>query len=99
MVIIVFRSRLRTEYLDEFRPLAQRMLEIAEALPGFISSRDYRDASSESCSVIEFDSLENLETWRKHPEHLEAQRLGRDRFYSEYTLQITQSVRESRFER
>ena len=99
MVFIIFRSRLRPEYTDEFRPLAQRMGEIAEGMPGFISSRDYRDASGETCSVIEFESLEHLEAWRKHPEHLEAQRLGRDRFYSEYTLQITQAVRESRFER
>jgi len=99
MVVVIFRSRLRPEYADEFRPLARRMLEIAESMPGFISSRDYRDASGESCSVIEFESPELLQAWREHPEHLEAQRLGRERFYDAYTLQITQPIRESRFER
>ena len=37
MVISIFRSRLRPENAGEFGELAARMLELAEAMPGFIA--------------------------------------------------------------
>ena len=97
MVITVFRSRLRSEHTDDFQRLADRMLQIAQSMPGFISYKVYAADDGERCSIIEFESLEHLQAWREHPEHREAQRLGRERFYEEYTLQIGEPTRESRF--
>lgn len=99
MVLTVFRSRLRSEHAVEFQRLADRMLQIARSMPGFISYKVYADAEGERCSIIEFESPELLQAWREHPEHREAQRLGRERFYDEYTLQIGELARESRFKR
>jgi heme-degrading monooxygenase HmoA len=99
MVIAVFRSRLRSEHADEFQRLADRMLQIAQSMPGFISYKVYAAADGERCSIIEFESPELLRAWREHPEHREAQRLGRARFYDGYTLQVSEPARESRFER
>jgi heme-degrading monooxygenase HmoA len=99
MVIAVFRSRLRSEHANEFQRLADRMLQIAQSMPGFISYKVYAAADGERCSIIEFESPELLQAWREHPEHREAQRLGRERFYEEYTLQVSEPARESRFNR
>jgi heme-degrading monooxygenase HmoA len=99
MVIAVFRSRLRSEHADEFQRLAGRMLQIAQSMPGFISYKVFAAADGERCSIIEFASPELLQAWREHPEHREAQRLGRERFYEEYTLQVSDAARESRFKR
>ena len=99
MVITVFRSRLRLEHADEFQDLAAKMLELAESMPGFISHKIYSAEDGERCSIIEFESPEHLRAWREHPEHREAQRLGRERFYSEYSLHIAEPTRESRFPR
>ena len=35
-------------------------------------------------SIVEFESHETAAAWRKHPEHLEVQRIGRERLYAEY---------------
>ena len=99
MVIAVFRSRLRSEHAEEFQRLAERMLEIARSMPGFVSYKVYAAADGERCSIIEFESPELLRAWREHPEHREAQRLGRERFYEAYTLQVGEPARESRFRR
>ncbi len=99
MVITVFRSRLRPEHADEFQDLAAKMLELAESMPGFISHKIYSAEDGERCSIIEFESPDHLRAWRVHPEHLEAQRLGRERFYSEYSLHVAEPTRESRFPR
>jgi heme-degrading monooxygenase HmoA len=99
MVITVFRSRLRSEHADEFQRLADRMLQIAQSMPGFVSYKVYAAPDGERCSIIEFESPELLKAWREHPEHREAQRLGRELFYEEYTLQVGEPARESRFKR
>lgn len=99
MVIVVFRSRLRAEHADEFHDLAGQMLELAESMPGFISYTSFRSEDGERCSIIELESDEHLRAWREHPEHRAAQQTGRERFYEEYTLHVTEPVRESRFQR
>ena len=97
MVLVVFRSRLRPEIGPEFSLLADRMLKRAEAMPGFVSYTTFLASDDERCSLIEFESAEQLLAWRTHPDHTEAQRIGRERYYSEYSLQICDPARESRF--
>jgi heme-degrading monooxygenase HmoA len=99
MVLVVFRSRLLAEHAPEFHALAERMLSLAREMPGFVSYRSYLSEDGERASLIEFESAEHLHAWRTHPEHAEAMRIGRERFYSEYLLQVSDPVRESRFVR
>jgi heme-degrading monooxygenase HmoA len=99
MVITVFRSKLRTDNTEEFQRLVDRMMEIATSMPGFVSYKVYRADDGERCSIIEFDTAEHLLAWRNHPEHVEAQKLGRQRYYQEYSLVVAEPSRESRFER
>ena len=98
MVVTVFRSRLLDENAAEFLELADRMLELAQSMPGFISYKVYKSEDGERCSIIEFESAEHLRAWREQPEHREAMQIGRERFYAEYTLQVAEPGRESRFE-
>jgi len=99
MVLVVFRSRIRAENAEEFLALAAELLEIAESMPGFVAYKNFRSDDGERCSVIEFESVEHLRGWREHPEHRLAQRIGRERFYTEYSLHVAEPTRESRFER
>ena len=99
MVITVFRSRLRSENSDEFYQLADEMMKLAEAMPGFISYKVYVSEDGERCSIVEFESHEQLLAWRNLPEHRKAQEIGRERYYEEYTLHVTDPIRESRFRR
>ena len=99
MVVTVFRSRLRDENAAEFLELADQMLELAQSMPGFISYKVYRSEDDERCSIIEFESAEQLQAWRQLPEHQQAMRTGRERFYLEYSLHIAEPTRSSKFER
>jgi heme-degrading monooxygenase HmoA len=99
MVLAVFRSRLRAEHAEEFHALADRMMALATAMPGFVSYRVYVAEDGERASLIEFETAEQLRAWREHPEHRAAQERGRERFYEEYTLLVGEPVRESRFRR
>lgn len=96
-MIVIFRSRLRPEHHAEYEQLAPRIEQLARSMPGFVSLDSYTDSSGKRVSIIEFASEETLRAWRDHPEHLEAQRLGRERFYSEYSLEVCDRRRESTF--
>jgi len=94
MVVIVFRSRLRPDVdPSPLEPVGARLYELARAMPGFISYKDFAAADGESVSIVEFESVETLEAWRRHPEHVEAQRLGREHYFAEYQIQVCTPLR------
>jgi len=94
-VLTVFRSRLREENVDEYRATAVRMEELARAMPGFLEFKQFTADDGERVSIIVFDSSEHQAAWRHHPEHVEAQRLGRDEFYASYDITVSDVVRRS----
>ena len=97
MLITVFRSRLKPGMRDEYLALVERMNELARTMPGYISHKGFFADDSERVTVVEFDSMDSLRGWRMHPEHREAQRLARERYYESYSVQVCEVVRESRF--
>lgn len=99
MVVTIFRSRLRPENEAEFQDLAGKMMKLAQSMPGFISYKVFVSEDGERCSIVEFESHEELVAWRNLPAHREAQRIGRERYYQEYTLHVTEPIGKSHFSR
>ena len=97
MVVVIFRSRIKEEMSAEYYSRAEEMGAIAKEMPGFISYNAYTSTDGERVSVHEWESVEDLEAWRTHPEHLKVQSYGREHFYKEYTLYVCDNPRESRF--
>ncbi len=98
MVSVIFRSRLRDEGAAEYAELAPKMVELARTMPGFVSFERFTADDGERLSLIAFESLEDVKAWREHPEHRAAQQLGRERFYSEYTITVAEQVRSYSFD-
>ena len=94
MVITIFRSRLRAEHEEEYERWSARMDDIAARMPGFISIKTFIADDGERVSIVEFESEETLRAWREHPDHRQAQELGRTLFYSEYRIQVCLPVRD-----
>lgn len=100
MVVVVFHTKPAPDIdEEEYRQRSERMWEIASAMPGFISYKDYTAADGEEIGVVRFESQEALDAWRSHPEHLEAQRRARESFFEEYWVQACTTFREYRFTR
>lgn len=96
MVLTVFRNRLRPDARD-YPEMAARMSELAKRMPGYVSHKTFVAEDGERVTIVEFESEEAQRAWRMHPEHLEAQKKGRQAFYSEFRLQICTVQRESAF--
>lgn len=97
MILTIFRSRLRPEHLDEYGEAAERIHALAVTMPGFVSIKTFTADDGERVSIVEFATREAHDAWRRHPEHVEAQRLGRERFYSEFSIQVCEPLRQRRF--
>ena len=99
MIIVVFRSRVRPDNAERYYALVDKMAEIATNMPGFISYKSFYAEDGERVTIHEWETAEHLRAWREHPEHVQAQGLGRQDFYEEYSLQVTEEVRTSRYKR
>jgi len=89
MIVIVFRARVREGAdLEGLSALGQRMYELAAAMPGFISYKDFSASDGENVTVVEFASEAELLSWRNHPEHVAAQERGRTEFLNDYRIQV-----------
>ena len=99
MIVTVFRSRLMPGLREEYVALVDRMVELASAMPGYISHKGFFAEDGERCTIVEFESEEAQRAWRMHPEHRDAQRKGRELYYQDFSVQVCQVVRENRFQR
>jgi heme-degrading monooxygenase HmoA len=98
MVVVIFRSRIRSDAnLDGIGDVAARMHEIASAMPGFISYKEFRADDQETVAVVEFDSHEHLRAWSSHPEHVAAQQRGRESLFESYDISVCEPVRRYGF--
>lgn len=95
MIVVLFRTRLRPDVaLPEYEALGGRMYELVSAMPGFVSFAAYTSPDGEELGVAQFESEKALEQWRNHPEHLGAQRQGKERFFASYHIQVCSLIRE-----
>jgi heme-degrading monooxygenase HmoA len=50
-------------------------------------------------TIARFADLASHQSWAKHPEHLAAQRRGREEFYSWYSVRVAEEDYSRDFER
>jgi len=99
MIVTVFRSRLREGVRDDYNAAVARMVELAREMPGYISHKVFTAEDAERCTIVEFDSAESQRAWRMHPEHRTAQHQAREIYYEDYSVQVCELVRETKFKR
>ena len=98
-ILTVFRSRLHPEFREEYLVVADRMSELTASMPGFISRRSYTADDGERVTVVLFADADSQSAWRDHPEHRSAQKLGMEKLYSEYSIEVATVTYQSSFQR
>jgi heme-degrading monooxygenase HmoA len=99
MVVTIFRSRLREGIdLAALEALGMRMYELASSMPGFVSYKDFAAADGESVALVEFEDEASVLAWRKHAEHVQAQRRGREEFFAEFRITVCTPLRDYTFQ-
>ncbi len=82
----VIFSSLRNDDIEGYAETAARMVELAALQPGFLGVESAREDLGITISY--WSDLESIKKWKAQAEHLEAQRLGMDKWYSNYMTRI-----------
>ena len=88
---VIFTS-LQGDDLEGYALTASRMLELAAEQPGYLGVESAREGLG--ITVSYWKDLESIKRWKAHAEHREAQRAGRERWYSNYKTRIARVERD-----
>jgi heme-degrading monooxygenase HmoA len=89
---VIFSSQ-RTTVDDGYDAMADRMVELASKLPGFLGVESARDASGFGITVCYWASQEAIAAWRAHAQHRLAQESGREKWYAHFETRVARVER------
>jgi len=85
-VAVIFTTQ-QSDDLDGYAAMAGRMESLVRTQPGFLGVESVRDGAR-GITVSYWRDLAAVHAWGAHPEHREAQRLGRERWYRTWRVRV-----------
>lgn len=93
---VIFANQ-RTPPVDDYAETAERMLTLAQTMPGYLGYESARGADGFGITVSYWSSEDAIATFRAHSEHRLAQAAGRERYYESYDLRVARVERHVAF--
>ncbi len=93
--VVIFTSK-RDSGDNGYEAMANRMVELASTMTGFIGSDSARGPDGVGITVSYWKDENSIRNWKKHAEHLEAQRKGKESWYEEYSVRVAKVGRAYR---
>lgn len=91
---VIFTS-LRTPGDEGYAQMAEEMETLARKQPGFLDAESARDGVG--ITVSYWESLEAIANWKAQLDHKQAQKQGRQQWYSWYKVRVCRVEREYEF--
>jgi heme-degrading monooxygenase HmoA len=89
---VIFSSR-RTSGDQDYEATAERMVELAKTMPGFLGIESARGADGFGVTVSYWRDEASIAAWRQHADHLVAQERGKREWYVHYDIRIARVER------
>ncbi len=91
---VIFTS-LRTHGDNGYSDMANSMVQLAAEQPGFLGIESAREGLG--ITVSYWLDLESIKQWKANAEHLVAQKLGREQWYTSFRVRIAKVERDHGF--
>ena len=75
-----------------YAAMSERMVALAQAQPGYLGMESAREGVGITLSY--WADLDSIRAWKANAEHLQAQALGHQQWYSAFTTRIAKVERE-----
>lgn len=92
---VIFTS-VRTDVEQGYAEMANLMVEMAKQQEGFLGVESARNEIG--ITVSYWKDLESIKNWKNNLDHLQAQRMGKQKWYESYKVRIALVEREYDFE-
>lgn len=94
---VVFTAVFSGREEEEYNEMAAQMVELAQTMPGFLGYETAQGEGGLEITVSYWESEEAIRAWKRHNDHITAQRRGREAFYSAYTIRVARVERAYSF--
>jgi heme-degrading monooxygenase HmoA len=96
MYAVIFEVEPEPDRSAEYLDIAAQLRPELEKIDGFISIERFRSLSREGkiLSLSFWRDEDAIARWRRHEQHRQAQRLGRERIFRDYRLRVAAVVRD-----
>jgi heme-degrading monooxygenase HmoA len=84
---VIFTSQ-RTDGGIGYEIVANEMMKLAAEQEGFLGAETARDEKGFGITVSYWSSLEAIKKWKEQPDHLRAQKAGREDFYKTFKVRV-----------
>ena len=91
---VIFTSH-RTDGDKGYAEMAKKMIALASLQPGFLGIESARE--DVGITVSYWSDLDSIKQWRANLAHLQAQKLGREQWYSSFKVRISKVERDYGF--
>jgi len=88
---VIFRARI-AQLDDDYTAMAKALRERAFSQYGCLGFSAACEAGEE-IAISYWPSLQAIQRWQQDPLHLQAQQLGRERWYQHYSVEVAQVER------
>ncbi len=90
---VIFTSRLKPG-ADDYGVTAQRMLELAQTMPGYLGIESARNAEGFGIAVSYWKDEESIRHWKAQDEHRATQARGKAEWYEHYEGRVARVERD-----
>lgn len=91
---VIFTSK-RTQGDNGYGAFADEIVRLAEQQSGFLGAESVRDSAGVGITVSYWDSLDSVHKFKNEVRHVEAQKLGKNTWYSTFGLRVCKVERDT----
>ena len=95
---VIFTAQRTLSDEDMYSLTSERMVELAQQQPGFLGLESVRGEDGIGITVSYWRDRAAIRAWRIDVEHLAAQQIGRQEFYSWYHIRVAEVVAHRTFD-
>lgn len=91
---VIFTS-IKSDEDNGYNEMSKKMVELVKKQDGFLGFESVREGIG--ITVSYWRDLESINKWKENIEHQVAQKLGKEKWYKNYTIRIAEVKREYSF--
>jgi len=91
---VIFTS-IKSDEDNGYNEMSEKMVELVKEQDGFLGFESVREGIG--ITVSYWRDLESINKWKENIEHQVAQKLGKEKWYKNYTIRIAEVKREYSF--
>jgi len=92
---VIFSSLRTVEDSENYGEMADQMAALAAEQPGYLGAESAREGLG--ITVSYWESLDAIRQWKAQADHLIAQQMGREKWYSAYKTRVCRVERDYGF--